>query len=167
MKPSVGDTIVHPQHGTAEVTAIQKREVGGVEREYVVLRRTEDSLTLHVPVESLADVGLRRTIDEDDIGEVFAVLREAPQLLELSWRKQHAENEARLGSGKVREVAAAVRDLTAREREKGLSPSDSRIYRDARERLIEEIVAATDGDPDEVEERIDAALAEMAAPAPA
>lgn len=167
MKPSVGQTIVHPQHGTAEVTAIESREVGGVEREYVVLRRTEDSLTLMVPMEALEDVGLRTTVDAGDIDELYRILGEEPELLDLSWRKQHAENETRLNSGKVREVARAVRDLAARDRERGLSPSDGRIYRDARERLIEEIVAATDGDVDDVERSIDDALEGTTAPTPA
>lgn len=165
MKPTVGDTIVHPQHGTAEVTAIESREVGGVERQYVVLRRKTDSLTLHVPIESLEDVGLRDTVDEAEVDEVFAVLQQEPELLDLTWRKQHATNEARMSSGKVREIAAVVRDLRARDIEKGLSPSDSRIYRDARERLIEEIVAATDGDPDAVEDRIDETLGDVPTPA--
>jgi CarD family transcriptional regulator len=162
LKPSVGDIIVHPQHGTAEVTAIEHRTVGGVEREYVVLRRTEDSLTLHVPIEALEDVGLRETIDAADVDEVFDILRSEPQLLSMSWRKQHAKNETRLNSGKVRLVAAAVRDLCAREHQRGLSPSDGRIYRDARERLIEELVAATDRSTDDVEREVDEALAEMA-----
>lgn len=167
MKPSVGDTIVHPQHGTAEVIAMQLREVAGVEREYVVLRRKDDSLTLHVPVESLEDVGLRRTIAEADVDELFAVLRAEPQLLDATWRQQHARNEDRMSSGEVRRIAAVVRDLSARSRDRGLSPSDGRIYRDARERLIEEIVAATDADADAVEERIDEALDDRHAPTPA
>lgn len=167
MKPTVGDTIVHPQHGTAEVTSIETREVGGVEREYVVLRRTEDSLTLHVPMGALEDVGLRETIDASDVDDVFGILRREPKLLSLSWRQQHARNEARMNSGKLREIAAVVRDLKAREAEKGLSPSDGRIYRGARERLIEELVAATGDDADDVEHRIDAALSEMATPTPA
>lgn len=161
MKPTVGEIVVHPQHGTAEVTAIEKREVGGVEREYVVLRRAEDTLTVHVPIESLADVGLRETIDEDAIAGVYDVLKADPEGLTTTWRKQHARNESRLSSGDILEVAAAVRDLKARDRVKGLSPSDGRIYRDARERLIEELSASTGDDPDEVEERIDAALAPL------
>ncbi|MBW3620941.1 MAG: CarD family transcriptional regulator [Actinobacteria bacterium] len=170
MKPSVGEVIVHPQHGTAEVTALETREVGGVAREYVVLRRTEDSLTLHVPIEALEDLGLRETIDVDDVSEVFDILRAEPQLLSMSWRKQHAKNESRLNSGKVRLVAAAVRDLKARDDHRGLSPSDGRIYRDARERLIEEVVAATGRSTEDVEREVDEALAEMAerhSPAPA
>lgn len=167
MKPTVGEIVVHPQHGTAEVTGIETREVGGVEREYVVLRRAEDTLTVHVPLESLADSGLRQTIDEDAISGVYDVLKAEPEGLTTTWRKQHATNEARLCSGDILEVAAAVRDLRARDLVKGLSPSDGRIYRDSRERLIEELTASTGDDPDEVEARIDDALAPLDALTPA
>jgi CarD family transcriptional regulator len=158
LQPSVGQIIVHPQHGTAEVSAIETREVGGVEREYVVLRRTEDSLTLMVPLEALEHVGLRTTVDAAEVEGLFRVLRAEPELLELSWRRQHAENEERLASGRIREVAKAVRDLSARERVRGLSPSDGRIYRDARERLVEEIAAATGRGLDDVEASVDEAI---------
>ena len=161
MEPTVGQTLVHPQHGTTTVTGFETREIRGETIDYLVLRREEDELTVRIPREMTEDAGLRNIIDEDRVSEVYDVLESDPMENPGSWRKQHARNEKRINSGDVVEIAKALRDLEARlERRGTLSPTDRTLYREARERLIEELSAAADVDTEKVEERINACLEE-------
>ncbi len=159
MDLTVGQTVVHPQHGVATVSDVETREIDGERISYIVLARPKDHLTLRVPVDLCEEMGVRTVIDAGDVGDVLAVLGEDAASSDATWRKQHARNESRLNSGDVREVAAAVRDLYVRDEERGLSTSDSVLYDKARGRLIGELSAALDKEEDEVEDMIDAALA--------
>lgn len=159
MQPSVGETLVHPQHGTTVVTGYETRVIRGEEVHYLVLRREEDELTVRIPTEITDDSGLRTVIDEDEASDVFDVLESAPIEEPGSWRKQHARNEKRVNSGDVEEIAKALRDLQDRLDTRGtLSPTDRALYREARERLVEELVAATGQEPEAVEARIDQSI---------
>lgn len=161
MEPTVGQTLVHPQHGTTTVTGFETREIRGETIDYLVLRREEDALTVRIPRNMTEDAGLRTIIDGDRVSEVMEVLSSDPIENPGSWRKQHARNEKRINSGDVVEIAKALRDLEARLDERGtLSPTDRSLYREARDRLIEELSAAAEQDVEKIEERINARLEE-------
>lgn len=136
---SPGKSVIHPSHGLTTVSEITTRTVGGEERRYIVLERPEEHLVLHVPEDQHAEIGLRAVIDEDEIAEVLSVLSEETEAGTMGWRKLRAKNEQRLQSGELVRVAAVLRDLTAREAEKGLTMTDRRIYDEARARLGNEL----------------------------
>lgn len=162
MEPNVGDTLVHPQHGTTTVAGFQTRTVRGHEVEYVVLERPEDHLIVHVPRADFDDAGLRHVIDEGDVARLLNVLDDEPNEKKGSWRKRHARHDKRVHSGDPEQIAIALRDLHARQVEDGLSTTDLRLYREAHERLLDEITAATGRDREQVAAEIAEALAEVA-----
>lgn len=136
---SPGKSVIHPSHGLTTVTEITTRTIGGEERRYIVLERPEEHLVLHVPEDASEEIGLRAVIDENEIAEVLSVLSEESGAATMGWRKLRAKNEQRLQSGELVRVAAVLRDLTAREAEKGLTMTDRRIYDEARARLGNEL----------------------------
>lgn len=138
-KLSPGKSVIHPSHGLTTVSEITTRTIGGEERRYIVLERPEEHLVLHVPADQSEEVGLRAVIDEDEIAEVLSVLSEETEAGTMGWRKLRAKNEQRLQSGELVEVAQVLRDLTARDAEKGLTMTDRRIYDEARARLGNEL----------------------------
>ena len=71
----VGDKVVYPHHGAAVVERREIREAFGEKREYLVLRLAYGDLTLMVPSNNPAEVGLREVINDEEVEEVFAVLR--------------------------------------------------------------------------------------------
>jgi CarD family transcriptional regulator len=161
VEPNVGDTLVHPQHGTTTVAGFQTRTVRGEEVEYVVLERPEDHLVVHVPRADFDGAGLRHVIDEGDVAALFTVLDDEPSEKQGSWRKRHARNDQRVHSGDPEQIAVALRDLHARQVEDGLSTTDLRLYREAHERLLDEITAATGRDREDIAAEIDRALSEV------
>lgn len=160
VKFEVGQTVVHPQHGLAVVENLERRTFNGKELQYVVLDREEDDLKLRVPVEQLEEIGVRSAIGDERVEAVYEALGEEPFELSKSWQKRRARNDRRLGSGDPVKIAYVIRDLLDYERRHdGMPQIDKRTLDEARQRLVNELVAATDEDPAEIERKIDEALA--------
>src|SRR6476469_903069 len=76
---AVGDTAVHPAHGVGEVTAIEKRDLGGSTNMFYVLKIVDTGLKVMVPVTATAQVGLRRVMSRKEADKVLRILR-APEV---------------------------------------------------------------------------------------
>lgn len=153
----VGDNVIHPEHGAALVEAIQDREVMGVTREYLVLRLTYDRLRVMVPVDS-TEVGLREVCSDEDVEGVFEILRTGESSTQGNWSRRFKGNIERLHSGDIFQVAEVVRDLTVRDRDKGLSAGEKRMLGNSRKILISELVLACNVGEDKAIKLVDEAL---------
>jgi CarD family transcriptional regulator len=71
----IGDKVVYPHHGAAIVERREVKEAFGEKREYLVLRLAYGDLILNVPADNTEGVGLREVINDEEVEEVFAVLR--------------------------------------------------------------------------------------------
>ena len=134
-----GDKVVHPRHGAAVVEDLVELERFGEQRIYVKLRLPH-GLTLMVPVESTEQIGLRGVVSRDELDEVFDLLRGDEGRMPILWGKRYRANLAKLMSGDIYHVAEVVRNLSLREREKGLSSAETRMLVKAREILISEVM---------------------------
>ena len=153
----VGDNVIHPEHGACFVKAIQDREMCGVTREYLVLNLTYADLQVFVPVDS-TEVGLREVCGPEDVENVFEVLRTGESSTQSNWSRRYKGNVERLHSGDIYQVAEVVRDLTVRERDKGLSAGEKRMLGNSRKILISELVLACHCGEDKVIKMVDEAL---------
>ena len=66
----------------------------------------------------------------------------------------------KLRSGDIYQVAEVVRNLAIRERQKGLSAGEKRMFTKARQILVSELVFATGGTEEKAESMIDKVLDE-------
>lgn len=153
-----GDIVVHPQHGTATVVEMEDRTVGGTRRTYVVLRHSDDDLLLRIPIESAEELGLRATAGTELAQEVLDSLAEAPTDLSSAWQERRSENERRIRSGDLRELAEVVRDLHVWVHGREAPATDRRMLEEARTRMVNELSDALDRDSSEVESMIDERL---------
>ena len=72
----VGDKAVYPAQGVAEVVSIEEREIAGARQRFYVLRILDSDRRIMVPVKNAETVGLRCVICEEEIREIFEILRE-------------------------------------------------------------------------------------------
>jgi RNA polymerase-interacting CarD/CdnL/TRCF family regulator len=63
MAYKVGETVVYPHHGAADIISKEKRTIKGEEREYLVLRVHQSDLTVRVPSDNL-DLSWRPRCDQ-------------------------------------------------------------------------------------------------------
>jgi CarD family transcriptional regulator len=155
----VGDKVVYPHHGAAVIEKREKRQSpSGEQREYLVLRLAYGDLTLMVPADNTDSVGLREVINDEEVEEVFAVLRKKEARMPTNWSRRFKNHVEKLKSGDVYQVAEVVRNLSLREKEKGLSAGEKRMLAKARQILVSELTFAINVNEEEAEKKLDEAL---------
>jgi CarD family transcriptional regulator len=155
----VGDKVVYPQHGAAIIERREKRTAFGEEKEYLVLRVPHGDLTLMVPADNAEQVGLRDVINDEEVEEVFAVLRKKEARMPTNWSRRFKNHVEKLKSGDIYQVAEVVRNLSLRDKEKGLSAGEKRMLAKARQILTSELSFALGVTEEQAEDRLDAELA--------
>src|SRR5919199_6706722 len=154
----VGDKVVYPHHGAAIVERREKREVFGETRDYLVLKLAYGDLTLMVPADNVEEVGLREVINDEEVEEVFAVLRKKEARMPTNWSRRFKNHVEKLKSGDIYQVAEVVRNLSIREKDKGLSAGEKRMLTKARQILVSELTFALSVSEEEAEKKLDEAL---------
>jgi CarD family transcriptional regulator len=156
---TVGDRVVYPQHGATVIDDIETLDAFGTAREYLVLRFADGDLTLRVPSEQAAAVGLRQIIGLDELDDVLDVLRRRDVRMPANWSRRFKNHTDMLRSGDVYQLAEVVRNLSRRNADKALSAGEQRMLQKARRNLISELSLVLAEDADTVGLRMDAALA--------
>jgi len=159
MSFDVGDKVVYPHHGAAVIERREMKTVFGEEKEYLVLRLAYGDLTLSVPADNTDEVGLRDVINDEEVEEVFAVLRKKEARMPTNWSRRFKNHVEKLKSGDVYQVAEVVRNLSLRERDNGLSAGEKRMLANARQILVSELTFAINVSEAEAEAKLDEALA--------
>jgi CarD family transcriptional regulator len=155
-----GDKVVYPHHGAAVIEDLVEREVLGERRTYFKIRLAHGDLTLMVPVDNTQEVGLREVISKREVKRVFDVLREEEAHLPTNWSRRYKTNLAKLSSGDIYQVAEVVRNLSSREKEKGLSAGEKHMLAKARQILVSELTFAFDSTEEKAEAMLDRVLEE-------
>jgi CarD family transcriptional regulator len=154
----VGDKVVYPHHGAAVIVKREEREDFGQRREYLVLRLAYGDLTLKVPADNTDEVGLREVINDEEVEEVFAVLRKKEARMPANWSRRYKNHVEKLKSGDIYQVAEVVRNLSIRDKDKGLSAGEKRMLTNARRILVSELTFAIGVSEEEAEARLNAEL---------
>jgi CarD family transcriptional regulator len=156
-KFSVGDKVVHPQHGAATITKKVKQEFNGEKRDYYVLDIATEQLTVMVPIESMEDV-IRPVITKTAARNVLKSLKEEPEEAGSNWSRWYKVLNEKMTSGDIFQVAEVVRDLTYAQQTKGISPALKRMLSKARLTLTSELAFSLEIDEEEATKRLDRAL---------
>ncbi|MFS8535351.1 MAG: CarD family transcriptional regulator [Limnochordales bacterium] len=158
MKPrkefKVGDKVVYPMHGAGIIEAIEEKEVLGRSERYYVMRMPIGDLRVMIPMSSVEELGLREVISKEDVRKVFQVLQGETTSMSQNWNRRYRANMEKIKSGDIFEVAEVVRNLTVRERDKGLSTGERKMLENARQILISELVLAQDLPEEQVEQQV-------------
>ena len=80
-----------------------------------------------VPADNTEGVGLREVINDEEVEEVFAVLRKKEARMPTNWSRRYKNHSEKLRSGDIYQVAEVVRNLSIRDKDKGLSAGEKRM----------------------------------------
>ncbi|MGH9150703.1 MAG: CarD family transcriptional regulator [Acidimicrobiales bacterium] len=158
MSFDVGDKVVYPHHGAAVIERKEQKEAFGQTSEYLVLKLAYGDLTLMVPSHKTDEVGLREVINDEEVEEVFAVLRKKEARMPTNWSRRYKNHVEKLKSGDIYQVAEVVRNLSIRDKDKGLSAGEKRMLTRARQILVSELTFAIGVDEEEAERKLNDAL---------
>ena len=110
------------------------------------------------PADNTDEVGLREVINDEEVEEVFAVLRKKEARMPTNWSRRYKNHVEKLKSGDIYQVAEVVRNLSIREKDKGLSAGEKRMLTRARQILVSELTFAIGVSEQEAEKKLNDAL---------
>jgi len=136
----VGDKVVYPMHGAGIIESIEEREVLGEKSQYYVMNLPVGNMKLFIPLNNVQNLGLRQVISPAKVNDVLKVLQTKETATSLAWNRRYRANLEKIKSGNIFEVANVIRSLAQRDSEKGLSTGEKKMYENACQILISELV---------------------------
>ena len=155
-----GDKIAHPMHGAGVGDSIVTKKVNGVKRDYYILKLPVGGMVVMIPTTTSEAIGVRAVIDAKQADRVIAAIPSMEIDTTPGWNQRYRENMTRIKSGDLLEVAQVVKSLTRRDNARGLSTGERKMLHTARQILISELVMSQSVTYEEMEQRINAALAQ-------
>ena len=150
---NVGDKIVYPMHGAGTIDSIEEKNILGENQFYYVIRMPGE-VKVMVPTDRAEQIGVRNVIGKEEAEKVISILGEDETEMSQNWNKRYRDNMEKMKSGSIYEVAGVVRNLSFKQKEKGLSTGEKKMLSNAKQILVSELVLAEHASQDEVEELI-------------
>ncbi len=151
---NVGDKIVYPMHGAGTIDAIEEKNILGEKQNYYIIKMPGE-VKVMVPTDKAEEVGVRNIIGKEEAAKVMSVLGENETEMSQNWNKRYRDNMDKMKSGDIYEVADVVRNLSFKQKEKGLSTGEKKMLNNAKQILVSELVLAEHASQEEVEKLVE------------
>ena len=153
----VGDKIVYPMHGAGVIDAIEEKDILGEKQAYYILKMPGE-VKVMVPTAKAEEIGVRSIIDKSSAEKVFRVLESDETEMSMNWNKRYRDNMDKMKSGDIYKVADVVRNLSFKQKEKGLSTGEKKMLNNAKQILVSELVLTEHATQDEIEQMVDSKI---------
>ena len=149
-------------HGIGVIEHIEQQSILGEQTEYYVLRFSNGNMTAMVPVDSAESVGIRVLADESECNRVLEYFA-GPEISEdnSNWNQRYRDNMDKLRTGELLSVAEVIKSLAEREKQKGLSTGERKMFTTAKQVLFTEIRIVCGLDESAIEAKIAEGLASV------
>lgn len=151
---NVGDKVVYPMHGAGVIQDIEEKNILGEKTSYYIIKMPGE-VKVMVPTSKAEEVGMRSIIDEETASKVFKVLETDSTEMALNWNKRYRDNMEKMKSGDIYEIADVVRNLSFKQKERGLSTGEKKMLLNAKQILVSELTLAENSQKETIEEIVD------------
>lgn len=156
MELKVGDMVVYPAQGVSRVEGIEEKVIGDIPMRFYVLSVLDADKRIMVPDNKIADVELRHVISEDEVDEVFDILRDRNVSFNHgTWNRRYRAYVEKIKTGSIFEIAEVLRDLNLIKVDKNLSFGERKMLDTARRLLTQELTVAMGSSEEEVERELE------------
>ena len=108
-----------------------------------------------VPTAKAEEIGVRNIIDKASAEKVIKVLEQESTEMSMNWNKRYRDNMEKMKTGNIYEVADIVRNLSFKQKEKGLSTGEKKMLLNAKQILVSELVLVEQKDLSEIESLVE------------
>ena len=154
---NVGDKIVYPMHGAGVIDAIEEKDILGEKQAYYILKMPGEVKVL-VPTAKAEEIGVRSIIDKSSAEKVFRVLESDETEMSMNWNKRYRDNMDKMKSGDIYKIADVVRNLSFKQKEKGLSTGEKKMLSNAKQILVSELVLTEHASQGEIEQMVESKI---------
>jgi CarD family transcriptional regulator len=156
----VGNKVVYPAQGVAEVIGIETKEIGGRLTSFYLLRIVNSDMRILVPTDKANQVGLREVASASEVEEVLDILREKEiHLDKQTWNRRYRGFMEKIKTGSLFEVAEVFRDLYRLKTTKTLSFGERRMLDTAKGLIVKELSISRNWTEQRVEKELDKVFA--------
>ncbi len=157
------DYVVYPAHGVGQIVSIEEQEIAGHNLELFVISFEKDKMTLRVPTNKAAHVGMRTLSSPAVVSQALTTLKGKARVKKAMWSRRAQEYEQKIHSGDLIAIAEVVRDLHRANDQREQSYSERQLYEAALERLTREVAAVNGADEVDAQRQVDEVLISRAA----
>lgn len=154
---NVGDKIVYPMHGAGVIDAIEEKDILGEKQAYYILKMPGE-VKVMVPTAKAEEIGVRSIIDNSSAEKVFRVLESDETEMSMNWNKRYRDNMDKMKSGDIYKIADVVRNLSFKQKEKGLSTGEKKMLSNAKQILVSELVLTEHASQGEIEQMVESKI---------
>lgn len=156
----VGDHVVYPSQGAGVIQEITTREVLGERHDYLKIVFARGDMEILVPLRMGREVGLRRTVGQDELTQLESALADGDLSLPQQWPPRYRAEQEILAGGDAYQLARLIGVLARRDLEKGLAATERELMESAKSLLASEFAVVGGTDLRAAEDRLDALLRE-------
>lgn len=150
----IGNYVVCPGHGVGQITNVEIKELGGVDKSFYIVKIISNGMTIMVPTENKE--GIRALIDKSEADNVFTLLTDHNVKVDNStWNRRHRDYLAKVKTGSLLEIADVLRSLFLLKDSKKLSYGERKMMDQCKELLSKEISLSTGNSEVEIVSRIE------------
>lgn len=147
-----GDKIVYPMYGAGIIEQIESDECDNENSQHYIIRIPNGNLKIKIGVSKADKIGLRPIASEDEISEAIKTAVASNITIQSNWNVRYKENLEKIRTGKIIEVAKVARSLCLRERQRGLSGAEKKMYNNAKQIVLSEVAFSMKIEKDKAEE---------------
>ena len=144
-------------HGAGVIDAIEEKDILGEKQAYYILKMPGE-VKVMVPTAKAEEIGVRSIIDKSSAEKVFRVLESDETEMSMNWNKRYRDNMDKMKSGDIYKVADVVRNLSFKQKEKGLSTGEKKMLNNAKQILVSELVLTEHSTKDEIEQMVESKI---------
>jgi CarD family transcriptional regulator len=163
----VGQLAVYPAHGVGVIESVEQKEISGLPQKFYIMRILDNDMKIMIPTSNADNVGLRPVIGNQDVSEVYKILRQRDVIIDNQpWNRRYRDYMKKIKTGSVFEVAQVLRDLFILREGKELSFGERKMMDTARSLLVKELSIAKKSSEADIEAEVED-LFEVLEPMPA
>lgn len=150
--------VVYPAQGVGVIERLERQQIGGHEAEFYIIRIFTNNITVMVPVNNAASVGLRKPCSPKEANEVLVALRDRSTFTGYSgqnWNRRYREYSERLKSASLLDVGYVLKELILISGEKELSFGERRLLEQAMGLVTSELSCVLGKDAEELKADIE------------
>ena len=160
---SKGEWIVHHYYGVGQIKGIEKKMLDGEKLSYYKVKTRNSQYW--IPIEGEENSRLRPLSSPDEIKKISRVLKRKPDEMDPDHMQRKRLIKEVQAEGSLKDMARIIRDLSARQKEKKLNPTEEDALKRFKDRLVREWAVSMELDIDNAsiafEENLDKALAKV------
>lgn len=159
--------VVYPAQGVGRVERIETQVIGGASADFFIVRILSNNVTLMVPVNNAANVGLRPLCSAERGREIIESLKDRSDFTGYTgqnWNRRYREYSEKLKSGDLADVAYVLKELLLIGQNKELSFGERRLLEQATSLLTLELALALGQEQQDIKDVINEIFADVLAP---